>query len=486
MSSLWNPNSLPQFSAYFSPADELYYGGAAGGGKSDLLIGLATTAHRKSVIFRREYPQLKDLIARSHEILDSTSATFNGQDNLWKGITGGRRLEFGALQLERDKEKYKGRPHDLKAWDEVSDFSESQYLFVNAWNRTAIPGQRCRVLAAGNPPTSAEGEWVIRRWRPWLDPQYSNPAQPGELRWFAMIDSRDVEVTSAHPIVYKDEVIQPKSRTFIPAKWFDNPAMVATGYGATLQNLPEPLRSILLNGDFQATRSDDPWQLIPTAWVKAAQARWTEERPDIPLTQVGSDIARGGDDETTIARRYGTWYAPILAYPGKMTPTGPASATLIVQACGGEVAMVNVDVIGVGSSVYDTLDDSGVPVTPVNFAERTDEIDKTGKLKFRNVRAAAWWRMREALDPISGDNLALPPDLRILADLTAPRWKLSISGIQVEDKDEIRERLGRSPDYGDAVVLASYIKPESGWSAWAKQQLQQMDQTKEGEDERER
>ena len=76
------------------------------------------------------------------------------------------------------------------------------------------------------------------------------------------------------------------------------------------------------------------------------------------------------------------------------------------------------------------------------------------QLKFVNKRAETWWKLREALDPTYGSNVALPPDPSLRADLTSPTWKLTPRGIQIESKDEIRKRLGRSPDKGDAVVLA--------------------------------
>ena len=81
-------------------------------------------------------------------------------------------------------------------------------------------------------------------------------------------------------------------------------------------------------------------------------------------------------------------------------------------------------------------------------------MDRTRQLQLRNVRAEAYWGMREALDPVSGDNIALPPDPELLADLTAPRWKITTAGIQVESKEDIVKRLKRSPDCGDAVVLS--------------------------------
>jgi hypothetical protein len=103
-------------------ADELFFGGAAGAGKTAVLLGLALTAHTKSIIFRREYPQLKDIVTYSHDIVGKRGR-FNGQG--WK-LDDGRSLEFGAVQYEHDVNRDQGRAHDLKAFDELSNFTEFQ------------------------------------------------------------------------------------------------------------------------------------------------------------------------------------------------------------------------------------------------------------------------------------------------------------------------------------------------------------------------
>jgi len=91
--------------------------------------------------------------------------------------------------------------------------------------------------------------------------------------------------------------------------------------------------------------------------------------------------------------------------------------------------------------------------------------------------------LREALDPESGENIALPPDRELKTDLCAPRWKLTSRGIQIEGKSggktdatggtgdgwgNIIRRLGRSPDKGDSVVYAwkegLRVSPGSGHS----------------------
>lgn len=460
--SLWIPHheNVPQIRAYVSEADILYFGGAAGGGKSDLLLGLALTAHKKSIIFRREFLQLRDLVDRSREVLaDSKGASYNQTFSRWTNIPGGRTLEFGGVQREKDKEKYKGRPHDLKAFDEVADFTESQFRFLIAWNRTTDPDQRCRIVCASNPPTHVEGEWVIRYWAPWLSTSHPNPAKPGELRWFASLDGKDVEVDSGEKIQHRGELITPLSRTFIPARLSDNPYLRNTDYEAILQGLPEPLRSHLLHGLFSVTRPDMPRQVIPTEWVKAAQQRWRErDAPPEFLTSVGLDPSRGGADETVISRRAGNYYFPLLVYPGIGVPDAPACCALVVEVLGEQNhdVQINEDIIGIGASVYDLLIALDYNVAGVNFAMRASGTDTTGKLTFRNVRAEAYWNFREILDPESGEDIALPPDDELIGDLVAPTWGPSARGIVVEPKKAIKARLGRSPNKGDAVVLANY------------------------------
>lgn len=449
---LWHPLPGPQSLAYASEADELFYGGSAGGGKSDLLLGLGGTAHQRTIIFRREFQQLQFLIERSYEMF-SGHGNFNWNALRWK-LANGRRIEFAGVQREHDVRKYQGRPHDLKAFDELPNFTETQYRFLIGWNRTTVPGQRIRVVGAGNPPTSAEGEWVIRRWAAWLDGQHPRPAQPGDLRWYAMLDGEEVEREDGQPFTHKGEEIVPKSRTFIPARLADNPYLLNTGYGATLQAMPEPLRSQMLYGDFGAGLDDDPWQVIPTAWVRAAQARWTPDQPEGPMTAVGVDVARGGKDATVLARRWGSWFAEMEQHPGSATPDGRAGAALVCRAltAGG---YANIDGIGVGASVYDHCAGQGAEVYSIIFSAAPWGMDRTGRLRFANLRAYAYWSLREALDPDTGDGIALPPDRELLADLCAPRWAMRTNGVLVEPKDDVKQRLGRSPDCGDAVVLAA-------------------------------
>ncbi len=456
---MWKPLPGPQTAAFHSKADELFYGGAAGGGKSDLLIGIAGTSHRQSVIFRREFPRLRAMIERSREVYNREGAThlkdsYNESLHVWR-LHDGRMVEFAACQFEKDKENQRGRPRDLYGFDELTEFTESQYRFVTAWNRSTVPGQRCRIVATSNPPTSSEGEWVIRYWGPWLDSRHPNPARPGELRWFARIDDEDVEVGGPDVVVHKGQRIKPRSRSFIPALLKDNPILEATGYGAVLAALPEPLRSQMLYGDFSVGVGDDIWQVIPTAWIRAAMERWHEGAPPgHPLSCIGADISRGGADQTVAAPRYGPWFARMKAIKGVETDDGPKAAKFILRLHDGR-SPVNFDVIGIGSSAYDAarliIGDMAVAV---NVAEATNMTDRSGMFRMVNIRAAMYWKMREALDPENGQGLMLPPDPELLADLCAARFEVRANGIILEPKDKCKERTGRSPDKGDAACLS--------------------------------
>ena len=453
----WLPQAGPQLDAYLSEADQLFYGGAGGGGKTDLEIGLGLEEHQKTIIFRREFPQLAGIADRLVEILGNRNG-FNSQTGMWR-LGDGRTIELASVPHADDVEKYRGRPHDLICFDEGTQFTEDQYRFLIGWCRSTKPGQRCRVVLAGNPPTDAEGEWVIRYWAPWLDPEHLNPAAPGELRWFAVLDGVDTEVAGPEPFEFtgKDgetETIEPTSRTFIPARVEDNDFLMRTGYKRQLQSLPEPLRTQVLKGLFGARKDDNKWQVIPSAWVDAAMVRWAETpRPDVPITALGVDVARGGKDKTVIAPRRGlNYFDEFKKIPGSETPDGPTAAAFVLTARDGHGA-VNLDIIGVGGSAYDCLNGTeGITVNAMNGAGASKARDRSGQLGMVNKRAEWYWAMREALDPENGINLALPPDRELKADLCAPRWKLTPRGIQIESKEDIIKRLGRSPDCGDAAV----------------------------------
>jgi hypothetical protein len=440
---VWQPHpaNFPQVNAYFSDAFEILYGGAAGGGKSDLLLGLARTMHRRSLLLRRTFPDLeRSLISRSLEFFGDRGG-YNASKHFW--MVDGRRIEFGHMervgtpQVPGDESQYASAPYDFIGFDQLEQFPKYAYEFMFSRARSA-DGKRVRLVSSANP--IGEGiEWIMQRWRAWL---VTKEAKPGEIRWYKRdIDGNDVETTKDDPDAL--------SRTFIPAGLKDNP-FLGEQYRRQLMSMEPMLRDALLNGDWSAMLTDDAYQVLPRAWVQAAMDRWTPEPPEMLPLVIGGDVARGGDDKTVNAPRRGRWFDRLQKHSGRSTPDGQ-SVVALWQVLGGSI---NADVIGVGASAFDIGREKGLSITPINFANKSDRTDKSGRLQFINKRAECYWLFREALDPSSGSNIMLPPDDELRADLCAARWTMQSNGIKIEAKEDIKKRLGRSPDCADAVVLA--------------------------------
>lgn len=471
----WLPLPGPQTMAYLSEADVVGFGGAAGGGKTDLAIGKALNQARKTLIIRDEGTQLMGVIDRLNEILKSRDG-FNGQDKVWR-LNDGRQIELGSIPNPNDEQKYQGRPHDLLVFEEAANLVENRVRFLMGWNRSTDKRvKKCQTIMTFNPPTTADGRWIVSFFAPWIDRNYAGQkALPGELRWFATVNGKDIEVSDTRSFVIvngepeydydpddydQTDVITPKSRTFIPSRITDNPHLLGTGYMSTLQSLPEPLRSQMLYGDFEAGISDDPWQVIPTAWVEAAMARWEDKHKKPEMVSAGVDVARGGKDKTTIQRRHeGWWFDRMIRFPGADTPDGPSVAGQVVTVVR-DRAPIHIDVIGVGASPYDYLRDMKQQVVGVNVSLSATTMDRTNTLKFFNLRSQLWWTAREIFDPSNNYGISLPFDQKVLADLTCPKWTVSGKTIKVESRDEIVKRLQRSPDDGTAFVLSLIETPK--------------------------
>lgn len=171
----------PQTTSYHTTADWILYGGSAGGGKTFLAILKALTKHRRSLILRREFPQLGSIIETAAEIY----APYGERSGrFWNCVYEGktRSIEYGACQYEANKSKYQGRPKDLYVFDEAANFTVTMVTFTTAWNRHEDPTQHAQVLLCSNPPTDSTGDWLMVWFAPWLEPSHPNPAKPGELR----------------------------------------------------------------------------------------------------------------------------------------------------------------------------------------------------------------------------------------------------------------------------------------------------------------
>jgi hypothetical protein len=212
-------------------------------------------------------------------------------------------------------------------------------------------------------------------------------------------------------------------------------------------------------GEFRADAANT---VIPLSWIQAANERWGLLGPGaraVAALYAGVDVAREGKDRSVL-------YAIAGDVCGRGVELPRGDGVVVARGCLSHVGVgvagphVLVDSEGVGASVYDHLRRMGRDLMPRVHAFRagtgTDWRDVSGKLWFANLRSAAWWHLRELLDPALDARLALPPGDVLTGDLTTPKWRDTTRGIVIESKDEIRKRLGRSTDDGDALVMAAW------------------------------
>jgi hypothetical protein len=195
--------------------------------------------------------------------------------------------------------------------------------------------------------------------------------------------------------------------------------------------------------------------LIPLTWIEAAQERWElHKKPEMKGIR-GVDVAGMGCDTSIFADRYDNWVdelkSPMCADP-----------TLIPMRLAGDIKseaskfdFIPIDSIGVGAGVFSRLKEQGVDNVYCfkNSYGARGLTDKTEARKFLNMRSYTHWALRDFLDPSFGSEAMLPNDDELKAQLTEIKYKIRSDGkIQIEEKDEIKKRLGVSPDKSDALA----------------------------------
>lgn len=227
------------------PAFEALFGGSKGGGKSDCLLQEGTRqihkGNYKAKIFRRTYPELQDLIDRSHQRFYGW-ASWNGEKRRWTWPSGAT-LGFYHCQHERDKYNHQGQETHYLAFDQLEQFTFSQYMFLMSQIRTSDPTIRCYIRGSANPGGVGHA-WVKERFIDKLNPN-------GLIRWFireklASGDEIDVETYPHAPFAV--------SRAYVFSRVYDNQKLLSAdpSYLHRLMMLPETDRKALLEGDWDA------------------------------------------------------------------------------------------------------------------------------------------------------------------------------------------------------------------------------------------
>lgn len=227
-----------------------------------------------AVLFRRTFPELEQpggLIPRSLEWLSNTDAKWNDTKHTWR-FPSGAVLKFASMDSEKDKYKYQGGEYIRAGFDEVTQFSETQYQWINSRAR------RCTGF-------------------PWA-PQLRCAANPGGVGHL-WVKNRFINNDALDALRQgQGGVFMTDGRAFVPAKIDDNPHLQQEEYKEALRNLDPVTRARLMDGD---------WSVVQDALIKAEWLSYYDTQGQIlrGLGKDGQRIEHGQIDERE-CRRFAT------------------------------------------------------------------------------------------------------------------------------------------------------------------------------------
>ena len=219
--------------------------------------------------------------------------------------------------------------------------------------------------------------------------------------------------------------------------------------------------------------------LIRMDWCKAAADRF--DKPEFRTGDValGVDVANSENgDRGAIASGDGACLLVVRSFPCPDPVQLGVDVGVRIRADGIDPRRVGVDSVGVGAGTVGRLKEMGIRIKALNGGSRAvarsdrEARARTGKAVrqvelFLNLRAQMHWQLREDL---RRGYIALPNDPELFEDLTTATWETKGGKIRVESKEDIRKRLGRSPDKGDAVVLWNWVRQRPEYVAVEREQ----------------
>jgi predicted phage terminase large subunit-like protein len=274
----WIPHSptVKQAYALSLPHLEVLFGGAAGGGKSDWLLASAAqyvnTAGYAALLLRKTYADLalpNALMERAQGWWSGRGAHWNGETHTWT-FPSGATVTFGYLEHEADIYRYQGAELQMIGFDELTQFSEQQYLYLfSRLRRLKATNVPLRMRAASN-PGGVGHEWVKARF----------------------VTAQDAQ------------------RAFIPARVLDNPYIDQAEYIRSLGLLDSITRAQLLDGNWDVRREGalarrEWFPVVDAAPVDAQRARfWDMAATERSAKSSDPDWTVG----TRVANKGGTYY----------------------------------------------------------------------------------------------------------------------------------------------------------------------------------
>jgi len=339
-------------------ADEVLYGGAAGGGKTEALlqealISCLETAGYKTLYLRRTFPDLeRSVIRRSQTTFPSQIGKYNEVKHLWTFLNKST-LEFGSLDREADVLKYQSAEYDLIIFDELTHFTEYQYTYMLSRNRTVLPGVKPRMRSGTNPGGVGHS---------WVKARFIDPAPPETV--FATEGGT--------------------TRCFIPARVTDNLILIERdpGYLQRLDALPETERRALRDGD---------WDIFSGQY-------FTEFRRDIHVIEpfvIPEDWRRYITIDYGLDMLAAYWIATDMTGKGYVYKELYQPGLIVSDAAEAIKAMINEPIYSIVAppDLWNRNRDTGKSTAEI-FGEHGVWLEKAS-----NDRVQGWYNLREWLKP---------------------------------------------------------------------------------------
>lgn len=432
--SIWNPQAGPQSLFLKTNAYEVLYGGAKGGGKSDVLLFASLrfidNPGYKALILRRTFPKLLELIERS-KCFSKIGGRYNRQEKMWR-FPSGAIIRFGHCENSGDELNYQGQEYQYIGFDQLEEFTETMYNIIKAQGRSSN-GIPVFIRSTANP--GGIGALFIKQ-------LFIEGKEPNKKysRIFT-VNNKEVSLTSI----------------FIPSNIYDNKILMENdpSYAAKLMALPEKYRKMYLDGDWNI--DNDPDQLIPydliIKCINLTEIN-TIECNSLSDVFVGVDVARYGDDSTCLAVIKNNCLTDIRIFEKIDLVKTTNIITRIIEDENVPPCNIAIDCDGIGAGVYDNLVSYGYEILPITGGAAAVEIANMS-YQFRNLRSQLFWNLREL---IRTGQIKLLNNKQLINELTAIKYRISQDRmIQIESKEEIKKRIGKSPDLADALCYAAAV-----------------------------
>lgn len=332
------PHPVQQVFLSLSTVEEVMYGGAAGGGKSDALLMAALqyvdVPGYSALILRRTWPDLNApgaILDRARTWLNDTEAKEKEGGRLWE-FPSGARIQFGYIQYDKDKFKFQSAEYQFIGFDELTQFEESTYSYM--FSRVRRPMVSClncntsirqyRQKATGQHYWKHVTQEGRRRCRsifpdPKVVQQYS-AAGDGTTLFDVPLRMRSATNPGGIGHVWvKEKFIDPRTKdqaaVFVPARLIDNPSLDQESYTKNLEHLLPVDRERLLRGDWDVEEEGAMFARHDFNIVHQSPAHGSVVRFwDMAATQDGGDYTVGA----RVRMAAGEWYVEdIVRLQGK-------------------------------------------------------------------------------------------------------------------------------------------------------------------------